>query len=107
MWFTEVVSLFREKIDPDIDSDMTYDILTHLNYPFGKYKNAEGKNIYPTSIIERYLETRFDREKIKNIIDTIKYNRLTSEEILKRQEKQIREYRLFHARLQSHIDDSA
>ena len=92
MWFTEVVSLFREKIDPDIDSDMTYVILTHLNYPFGKYKNAEGKNIYPTSIIEGYLETRFDREKIKNIIETIKYNRLTSEEILKRQEKQIREY---------------
>jgi len=92
MWFTEVVSLFREKIDPYIDSDMTYDILTHFNYPFGKYKNAEGKNIYPTSIIEGYLETRFDREKIKNIIETIKYNRLTSEEILKRQEKQIREY---------------
>lgn len=92
LWITEVVTLFRERVDKSIDKDMTIAILTYKNYPFGKYKNAEGKNVYPISIIESYIETKRDREKIKEIVDTIRYNRLTSEEITKRREKRFKEY---------------
>ena len=84
--------MFRNKIDKEIDSDMTIDILTHLGYPFGKYKNASGKNIYPTAIIEGYFDTPFDRRRIEHIIETIRHNRTTSDEIRQRYEKLAREH---------------
>jgi len=93
MWFNEVVSFFRRKIDKSIDADMTTAILTYLKYPFGKYKNSDGANIYPISIIEGYFDTSFGRRRINDIIETIRYNKLTSEEIRQRQEKAIKEYK--------------
>ena len=79
--------MFRNKIDRNIDSDTTKAILKYLNYPFGKYLNAEGKNIYPRSIIEGYFDTPFDRRRIETIMDTIRYNNRTSDEIKARYEK--------------------
>lgn len=92
LWISGVVALFRERIDKDIDMDMTIEILKHKKYPFGKYKNAEGKHIYPKAIIYSYIDTKRDREKIKEIVNTIRYNKLTSEEITQRKEKAFKEY---------------
>ena len=92
-WITELVARFRETIDRKIDEDMVTSILHYLNYPYDKYQNEEGDNVYPKIWFDVYFNTEWGKKRIKRIIDAINYNRWTSNEILNgNKKKRIQSY---------------